>query len=352
MLKVKINNEYEIKNKIDFELKLDYNDILIKPIKSSLSSRNEVNLERSFYFPKSHQNWHGIPIIASNMDLVGTYEVYEILSKFKILTAFHKFYTKDEYLKMNLNKEYFMVSTGINDVDFDRLKDILDNIDVKFICIDVANGYMTKLIEFCIKIRTLYPNKVLVAGNIVCKELTKELLSIGVDIVKCGIGSGSACTTRIKTGVGIPQISTNLECSKEAHKNEGYIIADGGITCAGDLGKAFASGADFVMIGGQFAGHDENPGNIIEENGQKYKLFYGMSSSTAMNNYYGNVNKYRTSEGRTVKIKYKGKLEDTVLDYLGGLRSTCTYTNTKSVEDLFKNVSFVRVNNQYNKIFT
>ena len=350
MLKINVNNKLNIE-KVESDIKLDYNDILIKPRKTSLSSRNEVILERSFYFPKSKQNWTGIPIIASNMDTIGTYDVYKILSKYKIITAFHKFHSKEDFLKMALNKDYFMISTGINGSDFEKLKDILSAIDVKFICIDVANGYMIKLGEFCSKVRNLYPDKVIIAGNVVCKELTNELLSLGVDVVKCGIGSGSGCTTRIKTGVGVPQLSTNIECSKEAHLNEGYIVADGGITCAGDLGKAFGSGADFVMIGGQLAGHDENPGDVIEENGQKYKLFYGMSSSTAMVSHYGKVNKYRTSEGRTLKVKYKGKLEDTILDYLGGLRSTCTYTNSKSISELSDNVSFIKVNNQYNRIF-
>ncbi len=349
MLKSEI--EIHTQKKLDNEIKLDYSDVLIRPKKTSLSSRSEVDLEKTFYFTKSNQSWTGIPIIASNMDIIGTYEVYKILSKYKIITALHKFHTLEDLKCMELDKEYFMISTGISDNDFKRLEDILSNIDVKFICIDVANGYMERLGEFCNKIRNLYKDKVLMVGNITCKYLTKELLDLGADIVKCGIGPGSACTTRIKTGIGIPQLSTNLECSAEAHLNEGYIIADGGITCPGDLGKAFGSGADFVMIGGQLAGHDENPGEIIEENGEKFKLFYGMSSSTAMKKHYGGVNNYRTSEGRTLKIKYKGKLEDTILDYLGGLRSTCTYTNSRTLSELFDNVSFIRVNNQCNKVF-
>ena len=182
--------------------------------------------------------------------------------------------------------------------------------------------------------------------------LSEDLILRGkVDIVKCGIGPGSACLTRTQTGVGIPQLSAIMECADAAHGVNGYIIGDGGITCPGDMSKAFCGGADFVMMGGQFAGHDENPGEIIEEAGKKYKLFYGMSSETAMNTHYGEMNKYRSSEGRTIQIKYKGKLEDTVLNYLGGVRSTCTYMNAQSIKNMGKCCTFVRVNRQLNTIY-
>ena len=317
-----------------------------------MSSRSEVNLERTIKFPNSGQEWTGIPIIAANMDTVGTYEVYLELSKFKIITAFHKFYNLEDFKKWKLNKEYFMVSTGINDKDLERLKEIVDNIDVKFICIDVANGYMEKLVSFCETIRNLYPDKVLIAGNVVTREITEDLILRGkVDVVKIGIGPGSACLTRTQTGVGMPQLSAIIECSDAAHGVNGHIIGDGGITCPGDMSKAFCGGADFVMMGGQFAGHDENPGSIVEEDGKKYKLFYGMSSDTAMKTHFGKMDKYRSSEGRTIKIKYKGKIEDTVLNFLGGVRSTCTYMNASSIKNMNKCCTFIRVNNQINTIF-
>ena len=317
-----------------------------------MSSRSEVNLERTIKFPNSGQEWTGIPIIAANMDTVGTYEVYLELSKFKIITAFHKFYNLEDFKKWKLNKEYFMVSTGINDKDLERLKEIVDNIDVKFICIDVANGYMEKLVSFCETVRNLYPDKVLIAGNVVTREITEDLILRGkVDVVKIGIGPGSACLTRTQTGVGMPQLSAIIECSDAAHGVNGHIIGDGGITCPGDMSKAFCGGADFVMMGGQFAGHDENPGSIVEEDGKKYKLFYGMSSDTAMKTHFGKMDKYRSSEGRTIKIKYKGKIEDTVLNFLGGVRSTCTYMNASSIKNMNKCCTFIRVNNQINTIF-
>ena len=338
--------------KIEEDIKLDFNDVLIRPKRSTMSSRSEVNLERTFKFPNSNQEWTGVPVIAANMDTVGTYDVYKELSKHKIITAMHKFYSVEDYKEMDLDKEYFMVSTGINENDLVRLQDIVSSIDVKFICIDVANGYMSKLCDFCCKVRELYPNKIIVAGNVVTREITEDLILRGkVDIVKCGIGPGSACLTRTQTGVGMPQLSAIMECSDAAHGVNGFIIGDGGITCPGDMAKAFCGGSDFVMMGGQFAGHDENPGEVIEEAGQKYKLFYGMSSDTAMKTHYGKMDKYRSSEGRTIKIKYKGKLEDTVLNYLGGVRSTCTYMNAQSIKNMGKCCTFVRVNRQLNTIY-
>ena len=342
--------------KVETDTKLDFNDVLIRPKRTKLSSRSEVNLEREICFPISKQNWKGVPIIAANMDTVGTYDVYKILSKHKIITAFHKFYTLRQFEEMEgLDPDYFAISTGISDYDFTKLKEMMDRnfgSRVKFICIDVANGYMDKLVEFCKKVREMCPNKILIAGNVVSREVTEELiLNGGIDIVKVGIGPGSACLTRTQTGVGMPQLSAIMECADAAHGVNGFIIGDGGITCPGDLAKGFGGGADFIMIGGQFAGHDENPGEIHDINGEKYKLFYGMSSEKAMQKHYGKMDKYRSSEGRCIKIKYKGSLEETVLNYLGGLRSTCTYINAKNVKNISKCTTFIKVNRQLNTIF-
>ena len=342
--------------KVETDTKLDFNDVLIRPKRTKLSSRSEVNLEREIYFPISKQYWKGVPIIAANMDTVGTYDVYKVLSKHKIITAFHKFYNLRDFENMeDLDPEYFAISTGISDYDFTKLKEMMERnfgSRVKFICIDVANGYMDKLVEFCKKVREMCPNKILIAGNVVSREVTEELiLNGGIDIVKVGIGPGSACLTRTQTGVGMPQLSAIMECADAAHGVNGFIIGDGGITCPGDLAKGFGGGADFIMIGGQFAGHDENPGEIHDINGEKYKLFYGMSSEKAMQKHYGKMDKYRSSEGRCIKIKYKGSLEETVLNYLGGLRSTCTYINAKNVKNISKCTTFIKVNRQLNTIF-
>ena len=343
--------------KIESDPKLDFNNVLIRPKRSTISSRSQVNLERTFSFPHSTTTWTGIPIISANMDTTGTFGVYDVLSQHKMITCLNKFYTLTDYKNRwekdgLLNPEYFMISTGINEDEFDTLCQVVEYTQCKWLCIDIANGYIKDLVTFCDKCRTRWPDMIIVAGNIATREMVEELVLNGkVDIVKVGIGPGSACLTRLKTGVGMPQLSAIMECSDAAHGVNGYIIGDGGITSPGDMSKAFGGGADFVMMGGVFAGHDENPGELIEENDQKYKLFYGMSSNHAMNKHYGEMAKYRSSEGRILKVKYKGALEATILDYLGGLRSACTYINAKCIKHIPKCTTFVIVSQQLNNCF-
>uniref|UniRef100_A0A6C0F2G8 GMP reductase n=1 Tax=viral metagenome TaxID=1070528 RepID=A0A6C0F2G8_9ZZZZ len=344
--------------KIEEGLKLDFHNVLIRPKRSTVDSRSNVNLSRTIKFKNcnSLQPWVGIPIIASNMDTVGTFDVYSVLSKFKIITALHKFYTVSDFIlyqsnnNVILDPNFFMVSTGIHESDFIRLKEILSVIQCKWICIDIANGYIQSLVQFCKRVREAYPDKIIVAGNVVTREIVEELiLNGGVDVVKVGIGPGSACLTRMKTGVGMPQLSAIMECADAAHGVGGHIIGDGGITCPGDMAKAFGGGADFVMVGGAFSGHDENPGEIITNpDGSQSKLFYGMSSSHAMNKHYGGMNDYRASEGRTIRVPYRGPLEDTIMDYLGGLRSTCTYINSSCIKHMPLCTTFVQVSQQLN----
>ena len=353
----------------------DFKDVLILPKKSNLNSRKDVVLEKTIVF-QNGLSWTGIPIIAANMTTIGTLELYKVLSTYKIITALHKFHKLQDLLDYNkensdlkLNPDYFMISTGISSDDYKNLTRILDNFECKFICVDIANGYISKFNDFCKVLRSEYPEKIIVAGNVCSAEGIESLTDLEIDIVKVGIGGGSACTTRIQTGIGMPQLSCILECvqvCKENNRinslinykydqqglNKSFVLSDGGITCPGDLAKAFGAGADFVMIGGAFAGHDENPGQIIidEKTGTKHKLFYGMSSSYAMkNNYAANNNaNYRSSEGRELKVAYKGPLKNTIENYLGGLRSACTYTNSANLEELGNNTKFIMVNNQYN----
>ena len=341
--------------KIDYTPQLDFNSVLIRPKRTTISSRSQVNLERIFTFPNTKTTWTGVPIIAANMDTTGTFEVYDVLSKFKMITCFNKFYSLRDFEERDTNPldpNYFMISTGINEQNFCNLCDIVEATKAKWICIDVANGYMHNVVTFCDKVRATFPDCIIVAGNVATREMVEELILNGkVDIVKCGIGPGSACLTRRKTGVGVPQLSAIIECADGAHGCGGMIIGDGGITCPGDLAKAFGGGADFVMIGGQFAGHDENPGEIQEIDGKKFKLFYGMSSEHAMNKHYGKMANYRSSEGRLVKVPYKGPLEVTVRDYLGGLRSACAYINAHKIKHMPKCTTFLLVNQQLNTHF-
>ena len=344
--------------KLDTEIKLDFNDVLIRPKRSELYSRNDVELIRQISFKYSDYIWKGIPIISSNMDSVSTIEMYNALCQRHIITCFHKYISVDSIIENNCNSNYFMLSTGISNEDIEILQKNVTllqdrGINLKFICVDVANGYMSKLVSVCKCIRELYPDKIIIAGNVVTRELVEELIiNGGVDIVKVGIGSGAVCTTRLQTGVGMPQFSSVVECADAAHGLGAHIISEGGICYPGDISKAFGAGADFVMMGSMFAGHDECLGDIITENNQKYKIFYGMSSSTAMNKYSGGVAKYRSSEGKTVKVPYKGKVEDTVNNFLGGIRSTCTYIGAKKLKDLSKCCTFMRVNRQVNTFYS
>lgn len=343
--------------KIESGEKLDFNNVLIRPKRSTICSRSEVDLMREFKFRNcKSKTWKGVPIISANMDTTGTFEVYESLKEHHIITALHKFYTKDDFVKYQethkLDPHMFMVSSGISSNDFTKLCEIMSVVDCNWICVDIANGYIDTFINFCKRVRSEFPDKIIVAGNVVTRELVEQLiLDGGVDIVKVGIGPGSACTTRLKTGVGMPQLSAVMECADAAHGVNGHIISDGGITCPGDMAKAFGAGADFVMMGGQFAGHDQNPGDIIDIDGKKYKQFYGMSSDVAQQTHYGKMEKYRSSEGRVLKIPYKGDLNNTVLDFLGGIRSTCTYINAKNIKQMPKCTTFMRVSQQLNTVF-
>ncbi|WP_343182655.1 GMP reductase [Buchnera aphidicola] len=343
--------------RIEESIKLGFKDVLIRPKRSMLKSRSEVNLCRSFFFKHSNIFWKGIPIIASNMDTIGTFNVAKVLSDFKILTAIHKYYDISDWKNFisSLPKEkfnYIMISTGTAKKDYMKLKNILSLSPLlKFICIDVANGYSEHFVQFVKKVRMDFPNKVICAGNVVTGEMVEELILSGVDIVKVGIGSGSVCTTRIKTGIGYPQLSAVIECADAAHGLKGHIISDGGCTESGDISKAIGAGADFVMIGGIFAGHVECEGSMVQENNQKFMVFYGMSSKYAMCLHKGKVDDYKTEEGKVVKILIKGSIKNTIHDILGGIRSTCTYVGATTIKELTKRTTFVRVFEQENKIF-
>ncbi len=344
--------------RIEQDIKLGFKDVLIRPKRSNLKSRAQVQLERDFKFLHSDFSWTGIPIMAANMDTVGTFEMALALSGNKLFTAIHKHYSPSQWNQFLKNApvdivDYVAVSTGTGPSDTKRLATIFnDNPTLKFICIDVANGYSEHFVNFVKHSRTQYPNKVIIAGNVVTGEMVEELLLAGADIIKVGIGPGSVCTTRVKTGVGYPQLSAIIECADAAHGLGGQIISDGGCTSPGDVAKAFGAGADFVMLGGMLAGHDESGGELIERHGHPYKQFYGMSSTTAMDKHIGGVADYRASEGKTVEVPYKGKVEHTLQDILGGLRSTCTYVGAQRLKELTKRTTFIRVAEQENKIYS
>jgi len=376
--------------RLEEDVKLDYKDVLIRPKRSTLGSRKEVDLQRGYTFRNyepdfpdnvEHRHWRGVPIMASNMDGVGTFEMADSLAREGIFTCLVKTYTDNELIDFfdtdDYNRtNYVAMSIGITDSDYCKFQNVYKMCDgnLKYVCIDVANGYSERFAEFVRKFRQEHPHIVIIAGNVVTGEMTEELILAGADIIKVGIGPGSVCTTRIQTGVGYPQLSAVIECADAAHGLGGHIIADGGCTCPGDVAKAFAAGADFVMLGGMLAGHDEGGGEVITKLYQtnemirtdntisfpeytpvveekKFVQFYGMSSKSANEKHFGGLKDYRSSEGRTVLVPYKGSVADTVQEILGGVRSTCTYAGAVRLKHLSKCTTFVRCTQTHNAIY-
>ena len=323
------------------EVKLDFSDVLIKPKRSELESRKDVGLTRDFRFKHSNHKWTGIPIIASNMDHTGTYKMHSVFEEYGMLVALCKFV------------EYTDKTNLIQTIGLDHDLDTIDY-DSKWLCLDIANGYTERFSTYVKKIRKheATRDKILIAGNVCTPEATEQIILAGADIVKIGIGPGSVCTTRKMTGVGYPQLSATIECADAAHGLGGHIITDGGCTVVGDLAKSFGAGADFVMLGGMLAGHDECDGEKVgNHRGAKMK-FYGMSSDDAQLKYYGEKKSHRASEGKTVYVDYRGPVRNTIQEILGGLSSACTYAGARTIKDLPKTTTFVRVNNQLNTVFS
>ena len=392
--------------RLEEDVKLDYKDVLIRPKRSTLGSRKEVDLTRGYTFrnykpqhvdtgdlpygypagPYVERHWRGIPIMASNMDGVGTFEIADVLGEIGLFTCLVKTYDVNALVNFfdtpafEDRKNYTAYSMGITEKDHDKFRLVYEQApNIKFVCIDVANGYSNRFRDFVKQFRELYPHIVIIAGNVVTGEMTEELILSGADIVKVGIGPGSVCTTRVQTGVGYPQLSSVIECADAAHGLGGHIIADGGCTTPGDVAKGFAGGADYVMLGGLFAGHDEGGGSIItkryrtnelESSGFKvgdkevlpenastkieekqFVEFYGMSSKSANNKHFGGLKDYRSSEGRTVLVPYRGAIGDTVQNILGGIRSACTYAGAVRLKHLSRCTTFVRCTQTHNSVY-
>ena len=341
--------------RIERDLKLTFDDVLIRPKRSTLISRSDVNLVREFTFRHTEETWGGVPIVAANMDTTGLFSIAEILQRHKMLTCTQKFYSTKEFSdawEKGVDSEFVAVTCGSTDESFELLKrKMATNKGLKMICIDVANGYREVFLNFVKKVRGEFPEKIIIAGNVATREMTEALILAGADIVKVGIGPGSVCTTRKVAGVGYPQLSAISECADAAHGLSGHVMSDGGCSSPGDVAKAFAAGADFVMLGGMLAGHDESGGELIEDSGSAYKSFYGMSSAKAMETHYGEIADHRAPEGKEVRVPYRGPLEVTVQSILGGLRSACSYVGARRIKDLPKCTTFIRVSMTTNEVF-
>ena len=372
--------------RIENDIKLDYSNVLIRPKRSTLESRSEVDLDRTFKFVNyspsypystSPHDFEGIPIIAANMDGVGTFKMADVLAEQGIMTCLVKTYDAMELVSFfdvdehdtNWRTDHVAMSIGITENDINKFRSVYEMTDgkLKYVCIDVANGYTERFVDFVKEFRNNYPRIVIIAGNVVTADQTQELILNGADIVKVGIGPGSVCTTRIKTGVGYPQLSAVIECADAAHGLGGQIIADGGCTTSGDVVKAFAGGADFVMLGGMLAGHLQGGGevitkryftnevfeepntSVIEE--KQFVQFYGMSSDAANKKHFGGLKNYRSSEGREVLIPYRGSIGPTIQDILGGIRSACTYVGASELKQLSKCTTFVMCHDTHNRVY-
>jgi len=347
--------------KVEDDNKLDFADVLIRPKRSNLDSRSSVDLHRTFRFSLPHRTveWQGVPIIAANMDTIGTFAMGEAMARHDALCAIHKYYSVSDWNSLasswfsrnNRGGLVYTMGMGSDSSNFAELQKALEVVkehpEIEFICADVANGYTQKFVRYVSTIRDAFPDHPIIAGNVVTREMTEALILAGANIVKIGIGPGSVCTTRKVAGVGYPQLSAVMECADAAHGLGGYVIADGGCTCPGDVAKAFGAGADFVMIGGMFAGTDEAAGEHTDEG----KVFYGMSSSEAMNKHSGGVATYRASEGKKVTVPYIGSVDGVMQQIMGGVRSACTYVGAARLKDLPKCTTFIRVNRQLNTVW-
>jgi len=342
--------------RIEQDIKLDYKDVLFKPKRSKLESRRDVDLSRTFKFHNSGNEWTGVPIMSSNMDGVGTFAMAKVLQDHKMITVMRKHYSVEDWTKnaKGVKMKYLSVCTGTGVIwdpdakDFATMQAVLAMYpDIKFITVDVANAYHENYADFIARLRDQYPDKTIIAGNVISAEMTEELIIKGADIVKCGIGPGSVCTTRLMTGVGVPQLSGIIECADAANGIGGHIIADGGCVYPGDVAKAFGAGAHFVMLGGMLAGHDESEGEVVNGKIQ----FYGMSSDAAMATHGTRKDGYRGAEGKVVQLPHKGPVDPTIIEILGGVRSTCTYIGAKRIKDMPKCTTFVRCTQQVNQVF-
>jgi len=343
--------------RINYDAKLNFEDVLLQPKRSTLTSRRDVDMTRKFTFRNSGKVMNFTPIFASNMDGVGTFSMAKVLQEHKMMTVITKTTTIDQWREAvgkGVRLQSVSVCTGTNKVfdedaeDYRSMQEVLKSFpDVKMITIDVANAYHQNMVGFVAKVREEYPDKVIVAGNVVTPEMTEELIINGADVVIIGIGPGSVCTTRTMAGVGVPQFSAILDCADAANGVDGHIMADGGCTQPGDIAKALGGGAHMVMIGGMLAGHNESEVEAVDGK----REFYGMSSDRAREVHGKRKDGYRGNEGRLVTLPDRGPVNETVEDILGGVRSACTYIGARRLKDMPKCASFVTTNNVINKVY-
>jgi GMP reductase len=340
---------------------IDYNDVLIVPQRSSLDSRKNVLLSREYKI--RGKLLVGTGVIAANMNTTGSFSIARTLSTDGMYSALHKYHDQEDVirffsngstLEQNLIRDHVFYTLGTSDTEWAKLEYLTSKLPQSFmpqlICLDAANGYTKVFTDQLVLIRKYYPDSVIMAGNVVTPNMVEELIMLGADIVKIGVGSGAVCETRIKTGVGVPQLSAVDECAYVAHGLGAYICADGGITCVGDICKAFCAGSDFVMIGSMFAGTDECDGEWISSDNGPVLKHHGSASREAQE-LVGEMAEYKTSEGKEVLVPRKGSISSIVQDIKGGIASCCTYIGATRIKDMPKCASFVKVNRTHNTLY-
>jgi GMP reductase len=356
---------------VSSDTKLDFDDVLIVPQRSTLTSRQEIITERTFKFYHSPRVWTGVPIICANMSFA-SFNLAKALYHHKMITCLHKYHSTESIAKFysENNKDiydYVWVSIGYKKSDLNHLLELKNKTGIQpNLCIDVPNGHMDVFVKYCKKVRENFPDSIIMAGNVTNSSSTQELLIYGgVDVVKCGVGGGSACLTRFVTGCGYPQLSCCIENSYVAHglqsspKKLGLICSDGGHKNSGDICKALCAGADFVMLGGYFAGVDECDGEwefggdyskTVELN-EKTKgkfTYYGMSSHHAQDTFEDGKKNYRASEGTKIVVPYKGTASNIIQELLGGVRSACCYIGADNIKNMSRCAGFCRVSKVHN----
>jgi GMP reductase len=328
--------------------KLDFDDVLIVPQFSDITSRRQVTLETTIS-GRWGASITGVPVIAANMDGVGTFSMHDALKKHGVFTAITKHHYPVQWAARE-DVSHAFITIGMNDEELDNAKYIshtwMDRQTgfVPKIVIDVANGYMNPFYDFITKVRFALPNAFIMAGTVVTPEAVERIILAGADLVRVGIGTGAVCTTRRVAGVGYPQFSALMECVPAAEAVGGGVQSDGGCVYPGDFSKALAAGAQMVMAGSIFAGHDESEQEIHDGK----VTFYGMSSHAAHQK-HNQVKNYRASEGRIVEIPYRGCVEHTISDILGGIRSSCAYIGALNISEMSKKAKFVEVNHVLNR---
>ena len=331
------------------DIKLDFDDVLIKPRKSIVPlTRKSVNIEIPWLDKTAH------PVVIANMPSTGTYEIAKHMTPMKVFTFIHKEYKVHEHrenLSMLEDRSYIAITSGVRDKDVMRTIEIISGFeDIGMINVDIANVYanVSGMIKAIKTFKEHFPNILLCAGNICDKDLMQTLVDAGADYIKVGVGSGAACITRTEVGVGIPQWSAVRECYEESQKTGCRIISDGGCVTAGDVCKAIAAGADMVMIAGMVSSCYECS-NMVEIDGQQYVNLYGLGSTKQYNIHTISEQEYRPNEGRDLMIPAKGHIKDIINQILGGLRSVCTYVGVSHITQLSSHAEFIVVNNTHNR---